>query len=79
MAKRITSGGRPKRFSGEGFRGMVSAPFAAVSRVLFRKRERELTEFCGKLGEFLSGTADSQRDSRESIRANHSQLKPLFL
>ena len=27
----------------------------------------------------LSGTGDSQRDSRESIRANHSQLKPLFL
>ena len=28
----------------------------------------------------LSGTGDSQRDSRESfpIRANHSQLKPLF-
>ena len=27
----------------------------------------------------LSGTGDSQRDSRESIRANLSQLKPLFL
>ena len=27
----------------------------------------------------LSGTGDSQRDSRESIRANHSQSKPLFL
>ena len=27
----------------------------------------------------LSGTGDSQRDSRESIRANHSQLTPLFL
>ena len=27
----------------------------------------------------LSGTGDSQRDSRESIRANHSQLKSLFL
>ena len=27
----------------------------------------------------LSGTGDSQRNSRESIRANHSQLKPLFL
>ena len=27
----------------------------------------------------LSGTGESQRDSRESIRANHSQLKPLFL
>ena len=27
----------------------------------------------------LSGTSDSQRDSRESIRANHSQLKPLFI
>ena len=26
----------------------------------------------------LSGTGDSQRDSRESIRANRSQLKPLF-
>ena len=26
----------------------------------------------------LSGTVDSQRDSHESIRANHSQLKPLF-
>ena len=26
----------------------------------------------------LSGTGDSQRDSRESIRANHSQLKPQF-
>ena len=26
----------------------------------------------------LSGTGDSQRDSRESIRANHSQLRPLF-
>ena len=27
----------------------------------------------------LSGTGDSQRDSRESIRTNHSQLTPLFL
>ena len=27
----------------------------------------------------LSGTGDSQRDSRKSIRANHSQLAPLFL
>ena len=27
----------------------------------------------------LSATGDSQRDSREFIRANHSQLKPLFL
>ena len=27
----------------------------------------------------LSVTGDSQRDSRESIRANHSQLKTLFL
>ena len=27
---------------------------------------------------YLSGTGDSQRDSRESIRANHSQSKPLF-
>ena len=27
----------------------------------------------------LSGTGDSQHDSRESIRANHSRLKPLFL
>ena len=27
----------------------------------------------------LSGTGDSQRDARESIRANHSHLKPLFL
>ena len=26
----------------------------------------------------ISGTGDSQRDSRESIRANHSQSKPLF-
>ena len=26
----------------------------------------------------LSGTGDSQRDSRESIRANHLQLKHLF-
>ena len=26
----------------------------------------------------LSGTGDSQRDSRESICANHSQLKPYF-
>ena len=26
----------------------------------------------------LSGTGDSQRDSRESIRANDSQLKPYF-
>ena len=26
----------------------------------------------------LSGTGDSQRDSRESIRANHSQLRPYF-
>ena len=28
---------------------------------------------------FLVASADSQCDSRESIRANHSQLKPLFL
>ena len=34
------------------------------------------SEFQGLL---LSGTGDSQRDSRESIRANHSQLRPLFL
>ena len=27
----------------------------------------------------LSGMGDSQRDSRESIRASHSQLKPLLL
>ena len=27
----------------------------------------------------LCGMGDSQRDSHESIRANHSQLKPLFL
>ena len=27
----------------------------------------------------LSGTGDSQRDSRESIRTNHSQFKCLFL
>ena len=26
----------------------------------------------------LTGTGDSQRDSRESIRVNHSQLKPVF-
>ena len=26
----------------------------------------------------LSGTGDSQHDSRESIRANHLQLTPLF-
>ena len=26
----------------------------------------------------LSGTGDSQRDSRESIRAHHSQLNPYF-
>ena len=32
-----------------------------------------------RIRETLSGTGDSQRDSRESIRANHSQLKPLFL
>ena len=31
----------------------------------------------GRFG--LSGTGDSQRDSCESIRASHSQLKPLFL
>ena len=30
-------------------------------------------------GTHLSGTDDSQHDSRESIRAKHSQLKPLFL
>ena len=38
--------------------------------------------FVGKtcISEHLSGTGDSsQRDSRESIRANHSQLRPLFL
>ena len=34
------------------------------------------------LSVFLSGTGDSQRDSRESIRANHSQLRvetPIFI
>ena len=35
--------------------------------------------FCPGHRPALSGTGDSQRDSRESIRANHSQLKPLFL
>ena len=44
-----------------------------------------LTKFLVFLGFFLfwgstlCGTGDTQRDSRESIRANHSQLKPLFL
>ena len=37
------------------------------------------TFFGAFFGEQLSGTGDSQRDSREPIRANHSQLKPLFL
>ena len=31
-----------------------------------------------RFGLLLSGTDDSRRASRESIRANHSQLKPLF-
>ena len=31
-----------------------------------------------KQNSLLSGTGDSQRDSRESIRANHSHLNPLF-
>ena len=31
-------------------------------------------------GQKLSGTGDSQRDSRESIRENYSQLKtPIFI
>ena len=31
------------------------------------------------IGAKLGGTGDAQCDSRESIRANHSQLKPSFL
>ena len=44
------------------------------------RREKKLLkstlgELCRSL---ISGTGDSQRDSRESIRASHSQLKPLL-
>ena len=40
---------------------------------------RESSKKTQKITPGLSGTGDSQRDSRESIRANHSQSKPLFL
>ena len=33
---------------------------------------------CQMVWPFLSGTGDSQPDSRESIRANHSQLNSYF-
>ena len=32
----------------------------------------------GRRGHYLSGTGDLQRDSRESIRTNHSQIKAYF-
>ena len=38
--------------------------------------QRQISE---KMPDVLSGTGDSQRDSSESICANHSQLKLLFL
>ena len=38
-------------------------------------RARFRTQSCSNVGQF-SGMGDSQRDSHESIRANHSQLKP---
>ena len=38
-----------------------------------------LCRYPSKLSPYLSGTGDSQRDLRESIRANHSELKALFL
>ena len=44
-----------------------------------REKGTSTKTFCSGEGPVLSGTGDSQRDSRESIRANHSQLKPLFL
>ena len=40
---------------------------------------RNADKLAGRQRLDLSGTGDSQRDSRKSIRANHSQLKPLFL
>ena len=42
---------------------------------------RELANLKREFANFkrLSGTGDSQRDSHGSIRANHSQLKPLLL
>ena len=43
-----------------------------------REAPKIITNTGAKFGE-LSGTGDSQRDSRESIRANHSHSKPLFL
>ena len=43
------------------------------------RREERTKKKRNSLGKKLSGTGDSQRDSRKAIRANHSQLTPLFL
>ena len=46
---------------------------------MFGQKSQIFPSFIVEIGHQLSGTGDSQRDSRESIRANHSQLKPPFL
>ena len=53
--------------------GHVLASFLRNSLLILRADFRKGDEHN------LSGTGDSQRDSRESIRVNHSQLKPHFL
>ena len=47
-------------------------------RIPERHPNRRRTKCTEHMSKKLSGTGDSQRDSRKSIRANHSQLKPLF-
>ena len=43
-----------------------------------REKGNKKTQESLVISKELSGTGDSQRDSRESIRANHSQSKPYF-
>ena len=51
-----------------------------LSQRLLEKRFRETFDDPGKFLADLSGTGDSQRDSRECIRMSHSQLKsPIFI
>ena len=67
------SAGSMGRVSSESWGGFTwRFPGVSVFRIVHRT-----WRLCGDLLD-LSGTGDSQRDSRESIRMNHSQLKSLF-
>ena len=62
------------------FSCLFHGPYLAWKTCLFRAFSMTSAWLLrGPQSESLSGTGDSQRDSRESIRVDHSQLKPLFL